>query len=264
MLVLHPDTLLTATSLSNSTQCTRKPLLSSLVRSSNDITPALVWGNMLHEIMQRCLLSSTFTDEYIEEQIDSVVLDGLGSLVVLNISEETARATLRARTQHLPDFAERYLGETPKPEGTVSDTRAKNGDAKSTLAIKRVHEVEEDIWSPKYGLKGKLDVTLEVVVDEEGRGAGLPVAPSGVSRTGFFKAGKQTTLPSMKPLQSHPRPFEIKTGRSIGGMEHRAQTMLYTLLASERYGVEVDKGLLFYTQSDSGEIVQVSQCLSTL
>ncbi|OAX34924.1 hypothetical protein K503DRAFT_794000 [Rhizopogon vinicolor AM-OR11-026] len=33
-------------------------------------------------------------------------------------------------------------------------------------------------------------------------------------------------------------PFEIKTGRSIAGMEHRAQTMLYTLLAAERYGSE--------------------------
>ncbi|KAL0569245.1 DNA replication endonuclease-helicase Dna2 [Marasmius crinis-equi] len=38
-------------------------------------------------------------------------------------------------------------------------------------------------------------------------------------------------------------------------MEHRAQTMLYTLLAQERYGVEVSSGLLFYTQKD--EVVQV-------
>ncbi len=32
-------------------------------------------------------------------------------------------------------------------------------------------------------------------------------------------------------------PFEIKTGMSRGGMEHRAQTMLYTLLMEERYGM---------------------------
>lgn len=38
-------------------------------------------------------------------------------------------------------------------------------------------------------------------------------------------------------------------------MEHRAQTMLYNLLASERYGVEVTSGLLYYTQSE--EVVQV-------
>lgn len=38
-------------------------------------------------------------------------------------------------------------------------------------------------------------------------------------------------------------------------MEHRAQTMLYTLLAAERYDVEVPAGLLYYTQSE--EVVQV-------
>ena len=32
-------------------------------------------------------------------------------------------------------------------------------------------------------------------------------------------------------------PFEIKTGMSRAGMEHRAQTMLYTLLMEERYGM---------------------------
>lgn len=50
-------------------------------------------------------------------------------------------------------------------------------------------------------------------------------------------------------------PFEIKTGRSVAGMEHRAQTMLYTLLMGERYGTEIPSGLLYYTQSE--EVVRV-------
>jgi DNA replication ATP-dependent helicase Dna2 len=50
-------------------------------------------------------------------------------------------------------------------------------------------------------------------------------------------------------------PFEIKTGRSVAVMEHRAQTMLYALLTAERYGVEVSSGLLYYTQTD--EVVRV-------
>ncbi|KAF9230971.1 hypothetical protein BU15DRAFT_68725 [Melanogaster broomeanus] len=47
-------------------------------------------------------------------------------------------------------------------------------------------------------------------------------------------------------LGTHNMLFEIKTGRS---------TMLYTLLAEERYGVEVPSGLLYYTQSE--EVVRV-------
>lgn len=50
-------------------------------------------------------------------------------------------------------------------------------------------------------------------------------------------------------------PLEIKTGRAVAGMEHRAQTMLYTLLMAERYGTEVPSGLLYYTRND--EVVRV-------
>ena len=40
-------------------------------------------------------------------------------------------------------------------------------------------------------------------------------------------------------------------------MEHRAQTMLYSLLLSERHGVDIREGLLYYTQSGGGEVVRV-------
>ncbi|TFK23313.1 Dna2-domain-containing protein [Coprinopsis marcescibilis] len=232
MLVLHPDILLTATALSNAPQCRRKPMLSSLVRASNDISPAMVWGNMLHEVMQRCLLQDRWEEPWIHEQIDDVLLDGLDSLLVLGIGETTARATMRDKAQSFPKFRARYISDAPKPDAVLSDTRSSRNARTELLAITRVHEVEEDIWSPKYGLKGKLDVTVEAVVREGGAPALFP-----------------------SPTTTGPRPFEIKTGKMIGGMEHRAQTMLYTLLASERYGVEVEKGLLFYSSSESGDVV---------
>jgi len=94
-----------------------------------------------------------------------------------------------------------------------------------------LHDIEEDIWSPAYGLKGKLDASVQTIIAE-------------------------STTDKQEPLLStHTMPFEIKTGRSIAGMEHRAQTMLYTLLAEERYGVQVPSGLLYYTQSE--EVVRV-------
>ena len=109
--------------------------------------------------------------------------------------------------------------------------RANNGKS-SLLAIARVLDVEEDIWSPTYGLKGKLDASITAVIENQ-------QAP-------FDNRGQVR-----KTTCSGPMPFEIKTGdpksRSI---EYRAQTMLYTLLMSERYGYQVDEGLLFYTQSE--------------
>lgn len=91
-----------------------------------------------------------------------------------------------------------------QPSSFISDSRATD---RPRLAVTKALDIEEDIWSPKYGLKGKVDVSVAGRITE---GPFVPAA---------------TTLP-----------FEIKTGKSQGGLEHRAQTMLYTLLMSDRYG----------------------------
>lgn len=82
-------------------------------------------------------------------------------------------------------------------------------------------------------------IILDPVAAPSGYGKKLPLA--GLTRT----------------RTSTPLPLELKTGRSNGGMEHRAQTLLYTLLLSERYGVDVQDGLLFYSQSEDGGVVRV-------
>lgn len=125
----------------------------------------------------------------------------------------------------------------PQPEAVLTNTRAARGET-SLLAISQLYDIEEDIWSPSYGLKGKLDASVEAVVHELDD-----------SSTPFRR-----TAPLIKKTAS-PMPFEIKTGRSVAGMEHRAQTMLYTLLMGERYGTEIPSGLLYYTRSE--EVVRV-------
>jgi len=113
----------------------------------------------------------------------------------------------------------------------VDVPRAKNGES-SLLAITQVLDVEEDIWSPTYGLKGKLDASITAVIENQ-------QAP-------FNNRGQ-----IRKTTCSGPMPFEIKTGNPSGrNIEYRAQTMLYTLLMSERNGYQVDEGLLFFTQCE--------------
>jgi DNA replication ATP-dependent helicase Dna2 len=117
------------------------------------------------------------------------------------------------------------------------------------LAINRLLDVEEDIWSPRYGLKGKIDASIQATIS---------IIPPKNVRTLVAKAGPKIT--------NSPKPLEIKTGRNVAGMEHRAQTMLYSLIMAERYGIEIDEscssdgpnlsGLLYYTQTE--EVVEVT------
>ncbi|KZT21167.1 Dna2-domain-containing protein [Neolentinus lepideus HHB14362 ss-1] len=226
----HPDILLTATAIANAPQCRRKPILSSLVRSTSDVTPALVWGNMLHEVMQACLSHNKWEERWIDERIDEVVRKGLGELVKIGMDVNAAKREVKGRAKGLQTFAARYMSQVPKADAILTNTRASENQ-KSLLAISKLHDVEEDIWSPTWGLKGKLDASVQAIIEER-------------------------ASPFAKPeTKSYPMPLELKTGRVVAGMEHRAQTMLYTLLMAERYKSEVPSGLLFYTHTE--EVVRV-------
>ncbi|KAG1804110.1 Dna2-domain-containing protein [Suillus subaureus] len=239
-LINHPDLLITATALSNAPQCRRKPLLSALVRSSLDVTPSLIWGNMVHEVMQICMAEQRWDDRFIEGHTEEIIKKNLAELVKINIGVDEAKREVKARSKGLRVFSERYIAETPKADAVLTNTRAAANQS-SLLAISQLHDVEEDIWSPTYGLKGKVDATVQAVIAE----------------STIDKHVKK------EPLRStHTMPFEIKTGRAVAGMEHRAQTMLYTLLIAERYGVDVPSGLLYYTQSE--EVVRVPQSRNEL
>lgn len=167
-----------------------------------------------------------------------------------NINEHVARQDVTERAKGLVGFGTRYMSSTScgkelPPESSVSDTRAGPWDQPARLKIESVVDVEEDIWSPRWGMKGKLDATILGTLYEP---APLPGAPKS------SKLGPQRTTATSRTL---PLPLELKTGRASTGLEHRAQTMLYTLLLSERYGVPVTDGLLFYTQKEDGEVIRV-------
>ena len=80
----------------------------------------------------------------------------------------------------------------------------RNG-AQSLMCINKLLEVEEKVWSPIFGLKGNVDATVQVKLRNGTNEATLTV------------------------------PFELKTGKHSSAA-HKAQTSLYTLLLSDRYG----------------------------
>jgi hypothetical protein len=72
--------------------------------------------------------------------------------------------------------------------------------------------------SPIFGLKGNVDASIQARIITETKTKDTP-------RTISILDDRNWTLP-----------LEIKTGRKAGEVEHRGQTMLYTLLLAERYG----------------------------
>ena len=90
------------------------------------------------------------------------------------------------------------------------------------MCVNKLLEVEEKVWSPLYGLKGNIDATVQVMLKND-------------------QSEKTLTVP-----------FELKTGKCVNA-SHKAQTSLYTLLLSNRYGGSLTAIMMDYTaHADSG------------
>lgn len=96
----------------------------------------------------------------------------------------------------------------------VEDRNGKKGN----MAVTKLLDVEEHVWSPMYGLKGNIDATVEVIMTD----------------------GKQTRTLTV--------PFEVKTGKNASS-SHMAQTALYTLLLADRYDIDIAYGVLYYMET---------------
>jgi CRISPR/Cas system-associated exonuclease Cas4 (RecB family) len=243
-----------------------------------------LYGNLLHAILERALSDGRWDDAELDAKANEVVRERMDELLRVDVDVPQARRELKIRARGLRGFADRYLAEsalvpissqgsaipraktfgaldvdvdshgeqhgTPKPDAILLSTRA-GKDEQNLLSITRTLDVEEDIWSPSLGLRGKLDAAVMATVQP------APPAQSFASFSHFRERVKE----AKKQRRTGPVPFEIKTGRPNGGggMEHRAQTMLYTMLLEERMGRRVERGLLYYTQSE--EVVDVPVAL---
>ncbi|OWZ77552.1 DNA replication ATP-dependent helicase Dna2 [Cryptococcus neoformans Bt85] len=232
-LIHHPDLMITMTSIANAMPCPRKPIIQSLIRTPGPPTKPLLYGTLLHSLLQGALLQQDFdaggTFRRLDAELkkDEIKLEIWSTdMGILDVREEVGVKAGRG----FEVFGERYISKDPKPEGELHSSA---GDQPALLAINGLHEVEEEIWSPKWGLKGKVDASVQAKIIRD------PLH------------GTQA--------EEHVAPFEIKTGRSVGVMAHRAQTMLYTLLMEDRYGVPVPAGLLYYSALDTILRVEAKQ-----
>lgn len=78
--------------------------------------------------------------------------------------------------------------------------------------IKSIDDIEENIWCPELGLKGKVDVSI---------------------KTDF------QTLP-----------LEVKTGRASFSLEHKGQVIMYIMMM-QKLGYCVSSGLLLYIRYET-------------
>ncbi|CAI9103410.1 OLC1v1001879C1 [Oldenlandia corymbosa var. corymbosa] len=217
-LIVHPDILVSGTRVASSFSCSRRTLLDERLKCNEYSTAALI-GTLLHQIFQAGLISDSLSIGFLEEYSRTVVHKNLETLYACEVSEDE---TYKILVEAIPKLL-KWISLFQDSQGSGSQTvdfGCHNGAKK--VSVSEVLDIEEMAWAPRYGLKGMIDASMWIKVDNAEN--------------------------AMKVM-----PMEFKTGKGTSGQaatEHRAQVMLYTLLMSERYLKDVDQGLLYYLHTD--------------
>ncbi|KND88175.1 DNA replication ATP-dependent helicase/nuclease DNA2 [Tolypocladium ophioglossoides CBS 100239] len=208
LLILHPDQLISSTVVADSFGCMRRAVL------QDRASPPLVYGTILHEIFQEALLANQWDLPFLARVIERTTEKHVEELYTIKVGMATAREHLQSKMIELSYWAKAFVSSQPKADAIVEDRNGKTAN----MAITKLLDVEEHVWSPMYGLKGNIDATVEVSMMD----------------------GKQQRTLAV--------PFEVKTGKHANS-SHMAQTALYTLLLSDRYDIDIACGVLYYMET---------------
>lgn len=251
MIILHPDHLISATVVADAVGCQRRAVLQDRIKATSDISKPQVFGHILHEVFQEAMKANRWELEWLRTMVEGVLVRYVESLYAIRTSMIEAVEYVMSKIPELKAWAEMFLRPKPSVSSLSNSYSSKRflltemqaeslvedrHGSKASLSINKLLEVEEHIWSPMYGLKGNVDATVQVVYDD----------------------GKDERTLTV--------PLEVKTGKKDTSHSHRAQTALYTLLLSDRYGkfiyctlhcseshsqivdIEVTFGLLYYLE----------------
>lgn len=191
-------------------------------------------GSIVHELFQIILRQRLTTREQIEAASEKMLCDGgmAYTLYASNMNSAEARSEFKNFLDKIYDFMQRYI------EGKVFADGKKVGRISLESQFNRIYhnfcslpktneftgqiddikDIEENIWIPKLGLKGKVDVSVKVQR----------------SRNGASKT------------KSLYMPLELKTGRASFSAEHTGQLIIYQMMMSEVEQTTIDSGLLLY------------------
>lgn len=220
-LVLHPDTLISGTSISSSIRCMRRAVLGEMFKTFDGGSKQMLNGTMVHEVFQKAAMAKDFSSQKLSKLGDQALHSPrhLADMYGLGVTQDEMKQELLDYLPSLELWAKDYLNaHAPK---TLNLKSAQNWRGQDTaVTIRELADIEDNVWSPRFGLKGKIDITAQVSIQKP----------------------QNTKKSEVKTV-----PLELKTGKESNSIEHRSQVILYTLMSLERYNTET--GFLLYLKT---------------
>uniref|UniRef100_A0A673GAX9 DNA replication ATP-dependent helicase/nuclease n=1 Tax=Sinocyclocheilus rhinocerous TaxID=307959 RepID=A0A673GAX9_9TELE len=221
-LVLLPDLLISGTSIANSIRCMRRGVLGEMFKAFDGGSKQMLNGTIVHDIFQKAAMSSDFSLERIKTFAAEALRNPnyLRQMYSLKLTQADMKQEVEEYLPSLSEWSKHYLHTSP--QAGQKQLKIENMvDATCSVTVTDFADIEENIWCPRFGLKGKIDVTAGVRIHRRGR----------------------------KPTERIV-PLELKTGKESNSIEHRSQVILYTLMSSARR-CDPEAGFLVYLKTGS-------------
>eukprot|EP01080_Neovahlkampfia_damariscottae_P003681 gene3681-6495_t len=207
MIIVNPDILLNTSQVSQSYNCIRKGIFSSMMYKSNKHG---LQGTMIHEIFQQTLEEKEEKKETnFDEKFEKISKKNLRTIFECDQTDEEIIENIKKDFKHQFNSLEFF-----KQPNLINFT---NEEGIKSIEIKKILDSEESIWSFQYGLKAKIDHSILISIEKNSN----MIIPFELKTGNLDKSGNEK-------------------------LDHKAQVLLYILLMSERYNQNIDRGILYY------------------
>uniref|UniRef100_A0A336MTG1 CSON005781 protein n=1 Tax=Culicoides sonorensis TaxID=179676 RepID=A0A336MTG1_CULSO len=159
LMIVNPDNLVSSTKVAQASFCLRKAVLSEkfYMQSMGNIN--MVVGTKVHDIFQKALYRSFFDGckPNVASMFDDIVHSkDLAFMCYQNsLKIEEVKILFKEFVPKINNFLKTHL-KLP-----LQEIKTKNQELNS-LWIDKINDIEETLWCPRLGLKGKVDVTVHL------------------------------------------------------------------------------------------------------
>lgn len=118
-------------------------------------------GTLVHEMLQTILRKKVTTIQGIQQVCNDIIKSPqtVYSLYSCKMTEEEIQKEIQPFVPKLFNFVQRYvIGDYKIP----TEQHQNVNNLPFAGQIDEIQDIEENIWSPRLGLKGKIDVTVKV------------------------------------------------------------------------------------------------------
>ena len=118
-IIVHPDLLISGTVIADSFTCTRRSVISHQIKTPLDRSPHLLYGSLLHELFQSCLISQRWDSEFIFAEARRMVGEHLEDLFNVDENETGVWERVREIIPKFQEFADKFMHHSIPKVSTV-------------------------------------------------------------------------------------------------------------------------------------------------